>query len=184
MAETVKTLSELGLRAHGGREARITGLSVDSRQVKPGHLFAALPGTKMHGGEFIQYALRMDAAAILTDREGAEIAKAELAASDAALIVVEDPRQVLAYTAALWFGRQPETVVAVTGTSGKTSVATFTRQIWQTLGHSAANLGTMGVLGDFTAPLAHTTPEPITLHRVLRDMTAAGITHAAMEASS
>ena len=184
MAETVRSLSELGLRAQGGREATVTGLSVDSRQVKPGHLFAALPGTRMHGGEFIQYALRMEAAAILTDREGAEIAKAELAASTAALIVVEDPRQVLAYTAALWFGRQPETVVAVTGTSGKTSVATFTRQIWQALGHRAANLGTMGVLGDFTAPLAHTTPEPITLHRVLRDMAEAGITHAAMEASS
>jgi UDP-N-acetylmuramoyl-L-alanyl-D-glutamate--2,6-diaminopimelate ligase len=184
MAETGKSLSELGLRAQGGREARITGLSVDSRQVKPGHLFAALPGTKMHGGEFIQYALRMEAAAILTDRAGAEIAKAELAGSDAALVVVEDPRQVLAYTAALWFGRQPETMVAVTGTSGKTSVATFTRQIWQALGHRAANLGTMGVLGDFTAPLAHTTPEPITLHRVLRDMAEAGVTHAAMEASS
>ena len=184
MAETVRSLSELGLRAQGGREATVTGLSVDSRQVKPGHLFAALPGTRMHGGEFIQYALRMEAAAILTDREGAEIAKAELAASTAALIVVEDPRQVLAYTAALWFGRQPETVVAVTGTSGKTSVATFTRQIWQALGHRAANLGTMGVLGDFTAPLAHTTPEPITLHRVLRDMAEAGVTHAAMEASS
>ncbi len=184
MAETVKSLSELGLRAQGGREARITGLSVDSRQVKPGHLFAALPGTRMHGGEFIRYALRMEAAAILTDREGAGIAAAELAASGAALIVVEDPRQVLAYTAALWFGRQPDTVVAVTGTSGKTSVASFTRQIWQALGHQAANLGTMGVLGDFTAPLAHTTPEPITLHRVLRDMAEAGITHAAMEASS
>lgn len=184
MADEVKSLSELGLRAQGGREARITGLSVDSRQVKPGHLFAALPGTRMHGGEFIRYALRMEAAAILTDREGAAIAAAELAASDAALIVVEDPRQALAYTAALWFGRQPDTVVAVTGTSGKTSVATFTRQIWQALGHQAANLGTMGVLGDFTAPLAHTTPEPVTLHRVLRDMAEAGITHAAMEASS
>ncbi|OYX40968.1 MAG: UDP-N-acetylmuramoyl-L-alanyl-D-glutamate--2,6-diaminopimelate ligase, partial [Rhodobacterales bacterium 32-67-9] len=184
MAEASKSLSELGLRAQGGREARITGLSVDSRQVKPGHLFAALPGTKIHGAEFIQYALRMEAAAILTDRAGAEIAKTDLAGSDAALIVAEDPRQTLAYTAALWFGRQPEVVVAVTGTSGKTSVATFTRQIWQALGLSAANLGTMGVLGDFTAPLAHTTPEPITLHRILRDMAEAGITHAAMEASS
>jgi UDP-N-acetylmuramoyl-L-alanyl-D-glutamate--2,6-diaminopimelate ligase len=90
----------------------------------------------------------------------------------------------LAFAAALWFGRQPETVVAVTGTSGKTSVATFTRQIWQALGRPSANLGTMGVLGDFTAPLAHTTPEPITLHRILAEMAEAGITHAAMEASS
>jgi UDP-N-acetylmuramoyl-L-alanyl-D-glutamate--2,6-diaminopimelate ligase len=179
-----KTLAELGLTAQGGREVAITGLAVDSRKVKPGHLFAALPGTTVHGGEFIQYALRMDAAAILTDRTGAEMARAELAASDAALIIAEDPRQALAYSAALWFGRQPETMVAVTGTSGKTSVATFTRQIWQALGLRAANLGTMGVLGDFQAPLAHTTPEPITLHRILAEMAEAGITHAAMEASS
>jgi UDP-N-acetylmuramoyl-L-alanyl-D-glutamate--2,6-diaminopimelate ligase len=184
MAAETKSLAELGLTAQGGREARITGLAVDSRQVKPGYLFAALPGSTVHGGEFIQYALRMGAAAVLTDREGAEIARAELAAADAALVVAEDPRQALAYAAALWFGRQPETMVAVTGTSGKTSVATFTRQIWQALGIRAANLGTMGVLGDFTAPLAHTTPEPITLHRLLRDMADAGITHAAMEASS
>ena len=179
-----KSLGELGLTAQGGREARITGLSVDSRQVKDGHLFAALPGSRMHGAEFIQYALRMGAGAILTDREGVEIAKTELNASEAALIVSEDPRQTLAYTAALWFERQPETVVAVTGTSGKTSVATFTRQIWQALGRFSANLGTMGVMGDFTAPLAHTTPEPITLHRILREMAEAGVTHAAMEASS
>jgi len=184
MTSATKSLAELGLTAQGGREARVTGLAVDSRQVKPGNLFAALPGSRIHGGEFIQFALRMGAAAILTDRAGAEIASAELSASDAALVVTEDPRQALAFAAALWFGRQPETVVAVTGTSGKTSVATFTRQIWQALGLHAANLGTMGVLGDFTAPLAHTTPEPITLHRLLAEMAGAGITHAAMEASS
>lgn len=185
MAADTKALGELGLTAlGGGRDVRITGLSVDSRLVKPGHLFAALPGRDVHGAEFIQFALRMEAAAILTDREGAEIAKTELAASDAALIIAEDPRQALAYTAALWFGAQPEIVVAVTGTSGKTSVATFTRQIWQALGRPSANLGTMGVLGDYQAPLAHTTPEPITLHRLLADMAGAGITHAAMEASS
>ena len=184
MTSATKSLAELGLTAQGGREARVTGLAVDSRQVKLGNLFAALPGSRIHGGEFIQFALRMGAAAILTDRAGAEIASAELSASDAALVVTEDPRQALAFAAALWFGRQPETVVAVTGTSGKTSVATFTRQIWQALGLHAANLGTMGVLGDFTAPLAHTTPEPITLHRLLAEMAGAGVTHAAMEASS
>jgi UDP-N-acetylmuramoyl-L-alanyl-D-glutamate--2,6-diaminopimelate ligase len=184
MVAAAKSLAELGLRAQGGRDARVTGLAVDSRQVKPGFLFAALPGTKVHGGEFIQFALRQEAAAILTDREGAEIAKDVLAASSAAVVIAEDPRQALAFAAALWFGRQPETVVAVTGTSGKTSVATFTRQIWQELGIKAANLGTMGVLGDFQAPLAHTTPEPITLHRILAEMADAGVTHAAMEASS
>ncbi|MAM61613.1 UDP-N-acetylmuramoyl-L-alanyl-D-glutamate--2,6-diaminopimelate ligase [Maritimibacter sp. UBA3975] len=177
-------LTALGLRAQGGQDAEISGLSVDSRLVKPGHLFAALPGSEVHGGEFIQYALRMDAAAILTDPEGARIAADELAASDAALIVTQDPRAALAYAAALWFGAQPEAMVAVTGTNGKTSVATFTRQIWMELGLQAANLGTTGVEGAYTAPSRHTTPEPITLHRLLADMAQAGITHAAMEASS
>ncbi len=177
-------LSALGLRAKGGQDVEITGLSVDSRTVKPGHLFAALPGSKLHGGEFIQYALRMEAAAILTDREGARIAADELAASKAALIVTEDPRAALAYAAALWFGAQPEVMVAVTGTNGKTSVASFTRQIWTELGLMAANIGTTGVEGAFAAPSPHTTPEPITLHRLLAEMSGAGVTHAAMEASS
>lgn len=162
----------------------MTGLSVDSRLVKPGHLFAALPGSNMHGAEFIQYALRMDAAAILTDPEGASIAEDEIAASNAALIVTEDPRQALAYAAALWFGAQPGTMVAVTGTNGKTSVASFTRQIWLELGLEAVNFGTAGVEGVFTAPMTHTTPEPITLHKLLSEMAGQGVTHAAMEASS
>ncbi len=179
-----KTLSQLGLTARGGREAKVTGLAVDSREVKEGFLFAALPGTQVHGGEFIQYALRMGAAAILTDAEGARIAQAELDASDAALVVAADPRQTLAFTAALWFGMQPDCVVAVTGTNGKTSVAAFTRQLWQELGFRAINLGTTGVEGDWQAPLAHTTPEPITLHRALGGAAQAGVTHAAMEASS
>ncbi|SEQ31025.1 UDP-N-acetylmuramoyl-L-alanyl-D-glutamate--2,6-diaminopimelate ligase [Thalassovita taeanensis] len=184
MSGQVKTLGELGLTAQSGRMVQITGLAVDSRLVKDGFLFAALPGTKVHGGEFIQYALRMGAAAILTDAAGARIAAAELAASSAALIVAEDPRQALAGAAALWFGAQPATMVAVTGTNGKTSVATFTRHIWTELGHAAVNLGTTGVEGAYEAPLAHTTPEPITLHRILRACADAGVTHAAMEASS
>ena len=184
MGTGTKTLADLGLTAQGGRDAAVTGLSVDSRTVKEGHLFAALPGAKTHGGEFISYALRMGAGAVLTDRAGAEIARAELLASPAALVVAEDPRQALAFAAALWFGRQPETIVAVTGTNGKTSVANFTRQIWTELGLQAVNIGTTGVEGAFTAPSPHTTPEPITLHRLLSDMAAAGVTHAAMEASS
>lgn len=177
-------LSQLGLRARDGRDPEITGLSLDSRQVKPGHLFAALPGSALHGGEFIQYALRMQAAAVLTDRAGAEIAADVLAGWDGALVVAEDARAALAGAAALWFREQPAHVVAVTGTSGKTSVASFTRQIWQGLGHKAISLGTMGVEGDFHARLAHTTPDPLTLHRVLAEAVAAGVTHAAMEASS
>ncbi len=178
------SLAELGLRAQGGREAKVTGLAVDSREVKAGYLFAALPGARVHGGEFIQYALRMGAAAILTDAAGAGIAADVLAGSDAALIIAQDPRQALAQTASLWFGPHPETVVAVTGTNGKTSVSTFCRQIWEEMGIEGVNLGTTGVEGVWTHPLKHTTPEPITLHRVLAEAYDAGVTHVAMEASS
>lgn len=179
-----RPLSQLALTARGGHDPSITGLAVDSRDVKEGYLFAALPGTRVHGAEFIQYALRMGAAAILTDGAGAAIAEAELTASAAALVVVEDPRAALACTAALWFGAQPQVMTAVTGTNGKTSVSTFLRQIWTALGRDAINLGTTGVEGAWTTPLSHTTPEPITLHRVLAEAVENGITHAAMEASS
>jgi len=183
-APATKSLAELGLHAQAGRDARITGLAVDSRDVRPGFLFAALPGSRLHGGEFISYALRMDAAAILTDAEGARIAAGALAGSDAALIVAEDPRQTLAQTASLWFGAHPDCVVAVTGTNGKTSVSTFTRQIWEGIGLPAVNLGTTGVEGAWHYPLRHTTPEPVTLHRALAQARDAGVTHVAMEASS
>lgn len=177
-------LSLLGLRGDKGRDPVVTGISVDSRQVRPGHLFAALPGSERHGAEFITYALRQGAGTILTDRQGAAMAADDLEGSDAVLVLAEDPRAALSGAAALWFAAQPETVVAVTGTSGKTSVASFTRQIWQALGHKAISMGTMGVQGDFQAKLAHTTPEPVTLHRILAEAAGAGITHAAMEASS
>lgn len=182
--QATRTLAELGLHAQGGREARITGISVDSRAVRPGHLFAALPGSKVHGADYVAAALQKGAGAILTDREGASLAQAATAAAGMPLVVAEDPRQALSFAAALWFGGQPETVVAVTGTNGKTSVATFARQIWTLLGHQAANLGTTGIEGAYEAPLAHTTPDPITLHRHLAAMAKAGVTHLAMEASS
>jgi UDP-N-acetylmuramoyl-L-alanyl-D-glutamate--2,6-diaminopimelate ligase len=184
MTDKVKTLASLGLTARAGRDAGVTGLTVDSRDVRPGMLFAALPGCQTHGAAYIATALASGATAILTDAEGARMAAAALAGSDAALIVAQDPRQALAGAAALWFGAQPETMVAVTGTNGKTSVATFTRQIWVALGHAAVNIGTTGVEGAWSAPSAHTTPEPITLHRLLARAAAEGVTHAAMEASS
>ncbi len=200
---TTRTLAELGLTAPGGAAIRITGLAVDSRAVRAGNLFAALPGTAQHGASHAGRALRAGAAAILTDRAGAAIL-AEAAAGTGAVngsaagseagqgaraigvpvIMAEDPRQTLAFAAALWFARQPEVTVAVTGTNGKTSVATFTRQIWEALHLTAINLGTTGVEGGWSAPLAHTTPEPVTLHRILAAAATAGVTHAAMEASS
>jgi UDP-N-acetylmuramoyl-L-alanyl-D-glutamate--2,6-diaminopimelate ligase len=184
MRQEDKRLSDLGLTATRGRDVTVTGLSLDSRAVRPGHLFAALPGSARHGADFITYALRMGAAAILTDRAGVALAADALGGSDAALVVAEDPRAALAHASALWFGAQPECVVAVTGTNGKTSVASFTRQIWAAMGLGAVNIGTTGVEGAFAAPGLHTTPDPLTLHRVLAAMAADGVTHVAMEASS
>ena len=181
-ATRTASLPDLGLTAQGGREARVTGLAVDSREVRPGHLFAALPGVRAHGAEHVAAAVDRGAAAVLTDPEGAAMAAADL--GPAALVLAQDPREALARAAALWFGAQPELMAAVTGTNGKTSVATFARQIWEAMGLRAVNVGTTGVEGAFAAPLRHTTPEPVTLHRVLAEMAAAGVTHAAMEASS
>lgn len=184
MGDQAVPLSSLGLTARSGANPTITGIAVDSRQVKDGYLFAAMPGSRVHGATFIQYALRMGAVAVLTDAAGAKIAAPEIAASGAAVVVTDAPREALARTAAIWFGAQPATMVAVTGTNGKTSVSTFVRQIWTELDLPAVNLGTTGVEGAWTAPLAHTTPEPITLHRTLAEAASHGITHAAMEASS
>ncbi|KIT16828.1 UDP-N-acetylmuramoyl-L-alanyl-D-glutamate--2,6-diaminopimelate ligase [Jannaschia aquimarina] len=174
----VKSLSELGLT--GPSDLRIAGLAVDNRRAGPGDLFAALPGSVTHGARFAPDAVERGAVAILTDRAGA----ATLENLSVPVLTVEDPRAALAFAAALMAGSQPETMVAVTGTNGKTSVAAFVRQIWEALGLSAVNIGTTGVEGAWTAPSPHTTPEPITLHRMLAEMAQAGVTHAAMEASS
>lgn len=179
-----KRLNELGLNAREGRNPLLTGITADSRAVREGTLFAALPGSNRHGADFIATAIEQGASAILTDPMGAVIGTEAIGLKDIALVVVKDPREALAYAAALWFGAQPETMVAVTGTNGKTSVATFTRQIWMALGHEAINIGTTGVEGAWTAPSSHTTPDPMTLHRMLFDAAQAGVTHAAMEASS
>ena len=184
MRPEVKRLSALGLTPTRGQDVEITGLSLDSRMIERGHLFAALPGSNIHGASFIETAIEMQASAVLTDRAGAELAKSALKGSECTLVVVEDPRAAFAHACALWFERQPDVAVAITGTNGKTSVASFTRQIWQLLGLEAVNIGTTGVEGAFSAPGIHTTPDPLTLHRVLGDMANAGVTHAAMEASS
>jgi len=178
------SLNSLGLMAAGGENPALSGLEVDSRRVTPGALFAAMPGSAVHGASFVPAALEQGAAAILTDAKGAQLAGAAIRAAGAAIVISEQPREALARTAALWFGAQPKTMTAVTGTNGKTSVSTFVRQIWIEMGLAAVNLGTTGVEGAWSAPLAHTTPEPITLHRTLAQAAANGITHAAMEASS
>lgn len=184
MAPRAIRLSDLGLTARAGRDPALSGITADSRAVQAGMLFAALPGTATHGARFIAAVLEQGASAVLTDAEGARLAAEALAETDVALVVAEDPRAALACAAALWFGAQPEVMVAVTGTNGKTSVATFTRQIWAALGHEAINIGTTGIEGAWTAPSGHTTPDPITLQKLLAAAAAGGVTHAAMEASS
>ena len=184
MTARATRLSDLGLTARAGRDPALSGLTSDSRQVRPGMLFAALPGTATHGARFIPQVLEQGAAAVLTDAAGARMAAEALADTDVALVVAEDPRAALACAAALWFGAQPEVMVAVTGTNGKTSVATFTRAIWAALGREAINIGTTGIEGAWTAPSGHTTPDPVTLQKLLAAAAKGGVTHAAMEASS
>jgi UDP-N-acetylmuramoyl-L-alanyl-D-glutamate--2,6-diaminopimelate ligase len=157
----------------------ITGLSADSRSVEPGSVFVAISGTKADGARFIADAVEKGAAAVVvgTDAQVGDVGVPVLRA--------QDPRRALALMAANFFVAQPATVVAVTGTSGKTSVADFTRQIFAALGHQAASLGTIGVVkpdGSLYGSL--TTPDPVTLHKILAELAEEGVTHLAFEASS
>jgi UDP-N-acetylmuramoyl-L-alanyl-D-glutamate--2,6-diaminopimelate ligase len=177
------TLGELfGLEAklpEGLSRVPITGLAADSREVKPGYLFAALPGVKTDGTRFIAQALERGAAAILVPRGAKRVT------NSAAIIEDSDPRRRLALIAARFYGLQPKTAVAVTGTNGKTSVASFVRQLWAGQGFKAASLGTVGVVTPSgTKILKHTTPDPIELHAILAALAKEGVTHLALEASS
>jgi len=157
----------------------VTGLTADSRQVKPGFLFFALSGSKADGAGFATDAAGRGAAAIVALRGAVK------AVGSAPVVEVDEPRLALALSAARFFGGQPQTMVAVTGTSGKTSVAAFTRQIWEHAGLAAASIGTTGVVAPGRDEYGSlTTPDPIALHRLLRELADAGVTHAAMEASS
>lgn len=120
MTNLTKTIDSLGLefRLVGELPAEITGISVDSRQTKPGHMFAAMPGSNVHGAEFVKYAVRMGAVAVLTDESGYEVVQAE-GGYDLPFLIADDPRMALSKAAAGWFGAQPETIVAITGTNGK-----------------------------------------------------------------
>jgi UDP-N-acetylmuramoyl-L-alanyl-D-glutamate--2,6-diaminopimelate ligase len=165
-------------------DPEIRGLSLDSRRVEPGFLFAALPGTRTHGRQFIDEAVAKGAVAILTaDPESCEA----LTRREPPITIVGDvnPRRRIARIAARFYRPQPETVAAVTGTNGKTSVAVFTRQLWQGLGRPAASLGTIGLIAPgFSRSGSLTTPDPVTLHSELNALAQSGIDHVAIEASS
>ncbi|OYW68798.1 MAG: UDP-N-acetylmuramoyl-L-alanyl-D-glutamate--2,6-diaminopimelate ligase [Bosea sp. 12-68-7] len=159
---------------------RVAGLAFDSRKVVPGDVFVALAGAKADGARFIQDAVGKGAIAVVSggprpDGLDPAVAFAEVA----------EPRLALSLAAAQVHPRQPGTIVAVTGTSGKSSVADFTRQIFQTLGHEAASLGTIGIVTAWGADYGSlTTPDPLSLHASLDRLAGEGVTHLAMEASS
>ncbi len=158
----------------------VGGVSADSRTVKRGDMFVAIAGGKTDGLRFVQSAIAAGAVAILAQK------RPDAPLPDAvAFVRVGNVRRALALMAAKFYPRQPPTIAAVTGTSGKTSVAAFTRQIWTALGHRAASIGTIGIVsprGETYGSL--TTPDPVALHRLLDALAGEGVTHLAIEASS
>ena len=155
----------------------VAGLAFDSRKTAPGDVFFALAGAKDDGLNHVGEAVKKGAAAIVAER-WAET-------PNAAFVQVADARAALAHAAARFYPRQPETIVAVTGTSGKTSVAAFVRQIWRALGREAASIGTIGVVSrSLTVYGSLTTPDPIALHELLDRLASNGVTNLAIEASS
>lgn len=157
----------------------VAGITADSRRVAPGVVFAAVPGTRVDGATFAGEAQAKGAVAILAALD------AKLPALAIPVLRAADPRRALALMAARFYGRQPDVAVAVTGTSGKTSVADFTRQILAACGKQAASLGTLGVVKP-SGPVygSLTTPDPVTLAATLAELAGEGITHIAFEASS
>jgi UDP-N-acetylmuramoyl-L-alanyl-D-glutamate--2,6-diaminopimelate ligase len=156
----------------------VAGMSSDSRKVAPGFLFFALAGSKADGAAFAADAVRHGAAAVVA-------AAGSNVHASVPVLEVDDARRALALAAARFHGAQPRTIVAVTGTAGKTSVASFTRQIWESEGRAAASIGTTGVVAPGRDDYGElTTPDPVALHMLLRELADAGVTHAAMEASS
>ncbi|MBP2549027.1 UDP-N-acetylmuramoyl-L-alanyl-D-glutamate--2,6-diaminopimelate ligase [Neorhizobium galegae] len=157
-------------------DIEISALTADSRKVAPGTLFVAIAGNKADGTRFVADAVQRGASAIVSGQP---------VAADVPVLVVSNPRRFLALAAARFYGAQPQTMVAVTGTAGKTSVASFVRQIWAHAGLAAAQIGTTGVISPSRSDYGVlTTPDPVDLHQLLAELAGEGVTHAAMEASS
>jgi len=174
----LSSLVETGTARAAGADPDIVGITADSRRVQPGWLFAALPGTAADGGSFVADAVGRGAAAVL-GRPGLAVP------NGVPLVPSANPRRDFALMAARFHAGQPRTIAAVTGTNGKTSVVTFTRQMWTKLGFKAASLGTLGLVAPHaTRPGSLTTPDPVALHEDLAALAAAGVDHLAMEASS
>ena len=178
MRRSADDLTTVAAPAH---DPIIAGLTLDSREVKPGYLFAALAGSRQDGARFIADAAARGAIAILAAPD------APLPTLDPAIAIVRDanPRRRLALMAAAFAGAQPGTIAAVTGTNGKSSTVHFLRQIWAQLGQKAASVGTLGIVSPaLNRGPGLTTPDPVRLHTDLAAMARDGVTHLAIEASS
>jgi UDP-N-acetylmuramoyl-L-alanyl-D-glutamate--2,6-diaminopimelate ligase len=171
-----RRLSEI-LRRSVANDPLITGVTADSRKVRPGYLFAAIPGAKADGRDFAPAAIAAGAAAVISEA-GVE--------ASVPVVEVSDVRRAYALAAAAFWGAQPATCVAVTGTNGKSSVVAFCRQIFASLGRTSASMGTLGVQVGATQinPPGLTTPDAGDIAALLADLAARGVTHLALEASS
>ena len=175
-------LSDL-LKREVASDPMITGVTADSRKVTNGHLFVALPGTAADGRAFIPQALAQGAAAVLAPQDTPDGLAPLLVRSG-------DVRRAYALAARGFYGAQPATCVAVTGTNGKTSVAAFCRQIWAVLGRKSASMGTLGVVAqsgkttEALTPPGLTSPDAADAARLLATLAEGGVTHLALEASS
>ncbi len=157
----------------------VDGLSADSRKIQSGFVFFALSGDKTNGSRFVADATKNGAIAVVSSEAISELD------DQIPNIVVDNPRMVLAKAAAAFYKIQPQTIVAVTGTAGKTSVASFVRQIWEKIGEQSAMIGTTGIVAPGRKEYgALTTPDPVTLHALMSELANNGVTHCSMEASS
>ncbi|MEP7222993.1 MAG: UDP-N-acetylmuramoyl-L-alanyl-D-glutamate--2,6-diaminopimelate ligase [Novosphingobium sp.] len=171
--------AQAGLPLSGaqGADVTITGFAIDNRKVAPGTVFGAFQGAAVNGEDFIPAAVLAGAVAV--------VARPDVAVSGALHIADAQPRRAFARLAAQFFTPVPETIVAVTGTNGKTSTAEMVRQIWRMIGHRAASIGTLGVTtSDESVPTGLTTPDIVTFLANLTGLAREGVTHLAYEASS
>jgi UDP-N-acetylmuramoyl-L-alanyl-D-glutamate--2,6-diaminopimelate ligase len=177
MTKSLKQLLQHNALISEADNVLVHGITSDSRQVKPGFVFFALSGTKLDGAKYIAQALDNGASAIICQTGSYQ--------GQGLVIESDNPRLLLALMAARFQDRQPDTIVAVTGTNGKTSVAVFVRQIWAAMGFRAASLGTIGVVGpEGTQYLGHTTPDPVQLSQIAANLRDDHVQHLAIEASS
>ncbi|HEX8468400.1 MAG TPA: UDP-N-acetylmuramoyl-L-alanyl-D-glutamate--2,6-diaminopimelate ligase [Allosphingosinicella sp.] len=160
-----------------GGDSRVTGFAIDHRKVAPGTVFGAFRGSVFNGEDFIPQAVGAGAVAV--------VARPDVAVEGAAHVAAEEPRLEFARLAAKFFEPFPGTVVAVTGTNGKTSSVELTRQLWRMAGHHAASIGTLGVTtADDRTTTGLTTPDIVTFLSNMAGLAREGVTHAAFEASS